>query len=661
MASGMITTDVPETVSKELMVNICRLESAIEQLNQVRKDLQKNSHQVKCQIQSTVSRELEALRSREVWLLSQVDLLQNVKEEILSGQQAQINQALGSAHRVLQYVTSDNTQLMEELTRNMTRLELTDLEPEESSQISFQADAAGLRDTIMEFGRVEAGNKALQKVFADTYTPSASLPKSFEEYDDADHHVLYKTLEEVNRGKSSSSSIRVNIPKLKPEDWLIQPAQSSAGVTEKKPAKIAFPTLSNNISDWLLSGNGGSECGKGPAQKSKPPLTRDKSIQDWLLQIKHFPHTHDEEDDFEIVEHVTISDASDSGMDAPSSCSTPAVVTPGISPVHFTQVTPDTLSAWLCGGVAAPSSCHLDDHNELFHGFKHCASDTEGWLLNKGICSLRCSQSPTEPVEIESLGSLVCASDRNIFTHQSDDHKRWLLQDICRVPPVTQVCKANEPCQGHGHCLSSPSCGEEFLVSTHPEQVWLINTGVHADNKQPAFSPIRNASRNMSDWLASNQSVDCTGNIDKSAFTSWFATASNNYTDWLATNESVETDVTATEPDKVFSSDELDFWLMKLQITDSHISAAPVSFSTFEAFHKNLSPASWLLYFDENLENSKVDIEEFELEKKDLVSEKTEMSKWLLNGGNLNLEPTCSPKVNPIPDLGEWLMDQNVC
>lgn len=90
------------------------------------------------------------------------------------------------------------------------RLELTDLEPEESSQISFQADAAGLRDTIMEFGTVEAGNKALQKVFADAYTPSASLPKSFEEYDDADHHVLYKTLEEVNRGKSSSASVSLH-------------------------------------------------------------------------------------------------------------------------------------------------------------------------------------------------------------------------------------------------------------------------------------------------------------------------------------------------------------------------------------------------------------------------------------------------------------------
>lgn len=99
----------------------------------------------------------------------------------------------------------------------------------------------------------------------------------------------------------------MNIPKLKPEDWLIQPTQSNTGAAEKKPAKLAFPTLSNNISDWLLSGIGGSEGGKGPALKSKPPLTRDKSIQNWLLQIKHFPHTHDEEDDFEIVEHVTIS------------------------------------------------------------------------------------------------------------------------------------------------------------------------------------------------------------------------------------------------------------------------------------------------------------------------------------------------------------------
>lgn len=253
-------------------------------------------------------------------------------------------------------------------------------------------------------------------------------------------------------------------------------------------------------------------------------------------------------------------------------------------------------------------------------------------------------------------------SDRKIFTHHPDDHKYWLYQDTCRVPPVTQVCKANEPCEGHGHCLSSPSCGEEFLRCTHPEEIWLINTSPHVENEEPVFSPLKNASRNMSDWLDSNHSADSTGNIDESAFATWFATASKNYKDWLISKESMETDITAKETgSKLFSPDELDFWLMKLQISDSHISAAPVTFSTLEAFHKNLSPASWLLCHDEYLANTKADIEEFDLEKKDLVSEKSEMSKWLLNGGTLNLEPTCSPKISPIPDIGEWLIDQNVC
>ena len=51
--------------------------------------------QVKSQIQTNISRHLEALRNREVWLLNQVDLLQSAKEEVLHQQQAKLNKQLG--------------------------------------------------------------------------------------------------------------------------------------------------------------------------------------------------------------------------------------------------------------------------------------------------------------------------------------------------------------------------------------------------------------------------------------------------------------------------------------------------------------------------------------------------------------------------------------
>lgn len=46
--------------------------------------------QVKAKIHSHISRHLECLRSREVWLFEQVDLIQQLKEEALQQQAQQL-------------------------------------------------------------------------------------------------------------------------------------------------------------------------------------------------------------------------------------------------------------------------------------------------------------------------------------------------------------------------------------------------------------------------------------------------------------------------------------------------------------------------------------------------------------------------------------------
>lgn len=46
--------------------------------------------QVKAKIHSHISRQLECLRSREVWLFEQVDLIQQLKEEALQQQAQQL-------------------------------------------------------------------------------------------------------------------------------------------------------------------------------------------------------------------------------------------------------------------------------------------------------------------------------------------------------------------------------------------------------------------------------------------------------------------------------------------------------------------------------------------------------------------------------------------
>jgi nuclear receptor coactivator 4 len=57
--------------------------------------------QVKSEIQTSVSRQLEWLRTRELHLLEQVELIQAAKEELLSQQQETLHQALGGLHSSL--------------------------------------------------------------------------------------------------------------------------------------------------------------------------------------------------------------------------------------------------------------------------------------------------------------------------------------------------------------------------------------------------------------------------------------------------------------------------------------------------------------------------------------------------------------------------------
>ena len=56
---------------------------------------------VKCEIQVSVSRQLEYLRNRELHLLEQVEVVQAAQEELLSQQQDSLHQALGGLHTSL--------------------------------------------------------------------------------------------------------------------------------------------------------------------------------------------------------------------------------------------------------------------------------------------------------------------------------------------------------------------------------------------------------------------------------------------------------------------------------------------------------------------------------------------------------------------------------
>lgn len=284
---------------------IATLQKALQQISDAKRQLCRNTAEAKSRIQCNISRQLETLRNREVWLLNQLDLVSSAKEEVLQQQSAKLNQTLGVLQNSVQYpgATGDS----------IAKLELGDISPAETPYVSFKSDPNSLRDAIMNYGRIDPNSvPPLQSPFMAPNHPAPSLPKQFEDYNDAEHHILYKTVEEINRSKTSEPCVQVNIPKLSPkiEDWLLYPP---SGASVNSDPRFTFPKLSNNLSDWLRAPI------KVPAKPTSSPLvtplkrdtlppfegiSTDASIKTWLHKIKQCPY-EEEEDDYDFVEEMS--------------------------------------------------------------------------------------------------------------------------------------------------------------------------------------------------------------------------------------------------------------------------------------------------------------------------------------------------------------------
>lgn len=90
-------------------------------------------------------------------------------------------------------------------------MNMLDIKPDETPFLSFRGDAAKLRDTIVNYGRVDSTGMTIPTSFQDPGQPAASLPPNFEDYEDEDHHVLYKTVEEIRRTRNSDTSVRIGL------------------------------------------------------------------------------------------------------------------------------------------------------------------------------------------------------------------------------------------------------------------------------------------------------------------------------------------------------------------------------------------------------------------------------------------------------------------
>jgi nuclear receptor coactivator 4 len=495
----------------ETQRKIKQLEDAIHQINNTKKHLKENSSEVKRQITTTFSRQLESLRNREVWLLGQVELIEHAKEEVLRKQKEKLCHLLGGLQTGLEYSEEDDNvtqgKLDRKLSESIDRLDELDLKPEETPNIGFRADVAEMRDCVRNFGRVDSRSLNLPTAFAHPEVSSASLPRTFEDYEDAEHHVLYKTLADVKRDKNNDSSIDVKIPKLqKPTaQWLsYTPASTPVTITPTSGGEghFTFPPPGGELGAWLGHKRGSSA----------------HSIQYWLQQIKQQVEGEEDYDDFELLSppHTrSMSECSES-----------------IELMHLVEHKPIESSA-------AQTFDYFNQVSTTPHAnwlLKEEANKTQLEDISGGCCRGQCSsEEASAPIDIENLDLIMCVDAGNHWK-RANEGKTWLSHDeekenaaktwlsrgdeekeVDEMERIEGVCRANETCRSFSDCLCDDRCcsGQSAAPEITPSQTtqgWLKSSknasSIMEDVREsPLFSYFRMVSQNASDWLAAGVAV----------------------------------------------------------------------------------------------------------------------------------------------------------
>ncbi|XP_060943554.1 nuclear receptor coactivator 4 [Limanda limanda] len=408
-----------------------QLEDAINSVLKAEQQLRENVREVRAELQSCVSRQQEALRCREVWLLDQIELLEQVKTETLQQQLHQLHQLRGQFDIITHQL--QNNDLSNQLTSCIEKLSSLSLTPEETPDVSFHADTRSLRNAITSFGSITAQlvecvssqSPAPQKVQVQNYPITAK--KQTSEVGALGDWLL--------GSRPTSNSPIGSLSSKNPQDWLMS----------LKENKTSCPPLSSM--DFL--GAWGQL----------------RDLEAWLLQ-----------------DQAPVSRAR-----AISSCSSSFSIEK-IDESEFT-INPDEeeLSDWLITPPldAMETVPAAGQWRQVLKPFNDGWSSSD-WLAGSSRPAADCSSccQTTKAVEIENLGQLKClktpppsspASTQPPVTPPAAVVEAWLQQAV----PVQPTCRANEVCSTYSDCVCEENCGRDALSK------WLLQQDGRDKNGVP--------------------------------------------------------------------------------------------------------------------------------------------------------------------------------